>query len=106
MLIKHANKAEAYYLCHSNQIDENLKGLDPSFQAEPVDKDNPELWSNSNWIWFTKVFLKQSKYHCLYYPEADKIHSKGVNVYALDMISAVEQFVSQYGIEPYYCMQK
>lgn len=62
--------------------------------------------SISVWQFFNVLITQNSLFHIVYFTDSNKYHSKGVNVYATDMMSAVEKFVSEFGIEPFYCTVK
>lgn len=59
----------------------------------------------SHWIYISQLF-EQPLFHIVYFTDKHKYHSKGINVYAIDMASACEKFVSEFGINPFYCTVK
>ncbi len=61
--------------------------------------------TNNQWYLVSKIF-ELPLFHIVYFTSKEKYHSKGINVYAIDMMSACEQFVSEFGVDPFYCTVK
>lgn len=89
MTILETNNALLYY---------NLgkKGLEGPFTS----------WTDTEWESFLEDINNKKLYHIIYFEHKEHAHSKGMNVYAIDMMSAVEMFESQTGYEAFICTLK
>jgi hypothetical protein len=62
-------------------------------------------FSDANWK-FLEVIFELPVFHIIYFENKSELFSKGMNVYAIDMMSAVERFESETGFEAYICTRK
>jgi hypothetical protein len=102
MRITQINKIETFYRTYQEEIDSTE--IEESIIT--CTEDNEEVEIVVIWKDFIENVLSLNQYHALYYPDKLKIHSKGVNIYAIDMMTAVEMFASEFGYDPYYIMFK
>jgi hypothetical protein len=62
-------------------------------------------FSNAHWKFMETIF-QLPVFHIIYFQEKSELFSKGINIYATDMSSAVEIFESETGFEAYICARK
>ena len=102
MKILDTNKVETFYRSNQKEIDSGeIKESIITYTEDDKLKILRIIWED-----FIETVLSLNQYHALYYPDKLKIHSKGVNIYAIDMMTAVEMFASEFGYDPYYIMFK
>ena len=119
------NKLKEYYDTHkiSPTTPESLEleGIPFEWHLNPTDlkllesyiidgnnakiKEIADTITNNQWYTISKIF-DLHLFHIVYFTSKEKYHSKGVNVYAIDMMSACEKFTSEFGIDPFYCTVK
>ena len=62
-------------------------------------------FSDAHWRFMETVF-ELPIFHIIYFENKSELFSKGMNVYEIDMMSAVEKFESETGFEAYICTRK
>ena len=119
MKISILNELKRHYECFkvAETLPLNIEGEDipidsikklESFLIENNRKDIIKFCQNlskANWVRI-KEFLELPLYHIVYYPDKNELHSKGIDVNAFDMISAIDSFLAEFGYEPFYVITK
>ena len=61
--------------------------------------------TNENWKYMETIF-DLPMFHIFYFEDQKDLFGKGINIFEIDMMSAVEKFESETGFKPHICMTK